>query len=126
MDASVPFEPGAVLKDVVLRFGREVIRDGEGVVTSCAPAYSPAGGLVHECRVRLRAPRRGFARGADDDQSDIDDPASVRAVLWALSDLQHDVWIGVTVRVSRAFLEPPCTNSGRGWDSTSASTGSSS
>jgi hypothetical protein len=93
MDASAPFEPGAVLKDVAFRFGREVIRGGEGVVTSCAPVYSPVGGLVHECKVRLRAPRRGLARGADDGRIDIDDPASVRAVLWALSDLQHDVWI---------------------------------
>jgi len=93
MDASVPFQPGAVLKDIVLRLGREVLRDGEGVVTSCAPVYSPAGRLVHECHVRLRAPRRGFGQSADAGRIDIDDPASVRAVLWALSDLQHDVWI---------------------------------
>lgn len=106
MDAAFPFEPGAVLSNVVLRLGREVLRTGEGIVTNCSPAYSSAGRLVHECTVRLRAPRRRLAGNADDGQFEIDDPSRVRAVLWALSDLQLDVRLGGAAGVIAGHVLP--------------------
>jgi hypothetical protein len=103
VETSAPIALGTVLGDLIVLYRREVIRSGEGVVTSCAPALYPDGRLVYECGVRYRSAgrhrldpatsERGERNGHNGhgDRVEIDDVSRVRAILWALCDLGYEV-----------------------------------
>jgi hypothetical protein len=93
IETSAPLALGTVLGDLLVLFRREVLRSGEGVVTSCSPALYPDGRLVYECGVRFRSasPRRIETTASD--RVEIDDVSRVRAILWALCDLEYEVTV---------------------------------
>jgi hypothetical protein len=97
IETSAPLALGTVLGDLIVLYRREVLRNGEGVVTSCSPALYPDGRLVYECGVRYRSTgrRRTDASMGDRieraERAEIDDISRVRAILWALCDLGYEV-----------------------------------
>jgi hypothetical protein len=114
VETSTPLALGTVLGDLLVLFRREVLRSGEGVVTSCSPALHPDGRLVYECGVRFRSasPRR-IETGASD-RVEIDDVSRVRAILWALCDLEYEVTVsGPTGVVKGRMLQQPAIDRGR-------------
>jgi len=91
VESAVPLQLGSTLGDLIVLFRQEVVRTGEGVITSCSPALYPDGRLVYECGVRLRSstgPRMDYAPS---ERVEIDDASRVRAILWGLCDLQYEV-----------------------------------
>ncbi len=93
VETSTPLALGTVLADLLVLFRREVLRSGEGVVTSCSPALYPDGRLVYECGVRYRSASPRRIETAASDRVEIDDVARVRAILWALCDLEYEVTV---------------------------------
>jgi hypothetical protein len=106
VETSAPLALETVLGDLIVLYRREILRSGEGVVTSCSPALYPDGRLVYECGVRFRSAGRTrmdpvmSGRGDRNDRNDrserndrveIDDITRVRAILWALCDLGYEV-----------------------------------
>jgi hypothetical protein len=105
IETGAPLGAGTVLADLVVIFRREVLRSGEGVITSCSPARYPDGRLIYECGVRLRsAGRRRLA--VDDERLEIDDLGRVRAILWALCDLEYEVAVGSPTGVVQGRMLP--------------------
>ena len=117
VETSAPIGLGTVLGDLIVLYRRELLRSGEGVVTSCSPALYPDGRLVYECGVRYRsAGRRRIGpvvsgrngRDDDGDRVEIDDLSRVRAILWALCDLGYEVAVsGPTGVVKGRMLQQP-------------------
>jgi hypothetical protein len=106
IETSVPLALGTALGDLLVLFRREVLRSGEGVVTSCSPALYSDGRLVYECGVRYRStsPRRIETTAGD--RVEIDDVSRVRAILWALCDLEYEVTVsGPTGLVKGRMLQ---------------------
>jgi len=93
VESSTPLEAGTVLTDLIVIFRREVLRTGEGVVNACAPALYPDGRCVYECGVRYRRPTNKHIDSTISQRVEIDDVARVRAILWALCDLEYEVAI---------------------------------
>ncbi len=97
IETSTPLALGTVLGDLIVLYRREVLRSGEGVVTSCSPVFYPDGRLVYECGVRHRSTGRRRTEASIGDRVDraeraeIDDISRVRAILWALCDLGYEV-----------------------------------
>jgi hypothetical protein len=104
IETSTPLALGTVLTDLIVVFRQEVLRTGEGVVTSSAPVIYPDGRVLYECGVRHRAadPRRKETAAAD---VDIDDVARVRAVLWGLCDLEYEVSVGGPTGIVRGRMQ---------------------
>lgn len=87
----VRLEPETVLRPITILAQRDVVRMAEGTVMSSTVELHPHGREIYPCTVRLR---RLSAHVPDDhpaDRHDIDDPARVRATLWALADLSYPV-----------------------------------
>ena len=57
LETGAPLSIGTVLADLIVIFRREVLRRGEGVITSCSPVRYPDGRLVYECGGRRRRGR---------------------------------------------------------------------
>jgi hypothetical protein len=93
VETSMPLAVGTVLADLVVIFRREVLRSGEGVVTSCSPALYPDGRRVYECGVRYRNTGRRRVDTPVSERAEIDDLPRVRAILWALCDLEYEVTV---------------------------------
>jgi hypothetical protein len=93
VETSMPLAVGTVLADLVVIFRREVLRSGEGVVTSCSPALYPDGRRVYECGVRYRSTGRRRIDTPVSERAEIDDLPRVRAILWALCDLEYEVTV---------------------------------
>ena len=111
---SSPIALGTVLGDLIVLYRREVLRSGEGVVTSCSPALYPDGRLVYECGVRHRSASPRRIETAASERVDIDDIARVRAILWALCDLEYEVTVsGPTGVVKGRMLQQPAIDRGR-------------
>jgi hypothetical protein len=106
VETSMPLEVGTVLGDLVVIFRREVLRSGEGVVTSCSPALYPDGRRVYECGVRYRSSGRRQIDTPVGDRMEIDDLARVRAILWALCDLEYEVTMTGPTGVVRGRMLP--------------------
>jgi len=114
IETSAPLALGTVLGDLLVLFRREVLRSGEGVVTSCSPALYPDGRLVYECGVRYRSASARRIETAASDRVEIDDVSRVRAILWALCDLEYEVTVsGPTGVVKGRMLPQPATDRGR-------------
>jgi hypothetical protein len=96
VESSVPLEVGTILTDLVVVHAQRTIRRCEGVVTSCAGIICPDERRLYECVIRLRALRPAALEGLGPAETEIDDPVRVRALLWGLSDLGHEVslWSG--------------------------------
>jgi hypothetical protein len=106
VEASAPLELGAVLGDLIVLYRQQVLRTGEGVVTTCSPALYPDGRLVYECGVRVRS---AISRRADVDPAErieIDEATRVRAILWGLCDLEYEVTLSGPTGVVRGHIEP--------------------
>jgi hypothetical protein len=114
VETNAPIALGTVLGDLIVLYRREVLRRGEGVVTSCSPALYPDGRLVYECGVRYRsASRRRIDTGASE-RVEIDDISRVRAILWALCDLEYEVTVsGPTGVVNGRMLQQAAIDRGR-------------
>jgi hypothetical protein len=99
IETNAPLALGTVLGDLVVLYRREVLRNGEGVVTSCTPALYPDGRQVYECGFRYRSAGRSrtdaslIDRVERAERAEIDDVSRVRAILWALCDLGYEVAI---------------------------------
>jgi hypothetical protein len=106
VESSAPLELGAVLGDLIVLYRQQVLRTGEGVVTSCSPAFYPDGRLVYECGVRIRngVPARSDPSPAE--RIEIDEASRVRAILWGLCDLQYEVTLSGPTGVVRGRIEP--------------------
>jgi hypothetical protein len=106
VESGTPIALGTVLGDLIVLFRREVLRSGEGVVTSCSPALYPHGRLVYECGVRFRSVGQRRIDMPASDRLEIDDIVRVRAILWALCDLEYEVAIsGPTGMVKGRMLQ---------------------
>jgi hypothetical protein len=104
VETSVPLGVGTLLSDLIVLHRREILRNGEGVVTSCSPVLYPDGRRVYECGVRLRqVDRRGDP--AIVDGQEIDDIVRVRAILWGLSDLEYEVALTGPTGVVRGRIQ---------------------
>ncbi|HVV51660.1 MAG TPA: hypothetical protein VHO06_18470, partial [Polyangia bacterium] len=113
LESSAPLAAGTVLGGLVVVLRREVLRSGEGVVTSSAPVLYPDGRLVYECGVRYRS-ARGRAEPLEGDRVEIDELARVRAILWALCDLGYEVTVsGPTGVVKGRMLQQAGADRGR-------------
>jgi hypothetical protein len=106
VETSVPLPVGTVLADLIVIFRREVLRRGEGVITSCAPARYPDGRVIYECGVRHRSAGQRVAEPPTDDRVEVSDIGRVRAILWALSDLEYEVTISGPTGVVRGHMLP--------------------
>ena len=106
IETGTPLSVGTVLADLIVIFRREVLRTGEGVITSCSPARYPDGRLIYECGVRLRAGPPRPRLTPTDERVEVDDVARVRAILWALSDLEYEVAISGPTGVLRGRMLP--------------------
>jgi hypothetical protein len=106
IETSAPLALGTVLGSLLVLFRREVLRSGEGVVTSCSPVLYRDGRLVYECGVRYRSssPRRGETMASE--RVDIDDISRVRAILWALCDLEYEVTVSGPTGVVKGRMLP--------------------
>jgi c-di-GMP-binding flagellar brake protein YcgR len=93
VESNLPLEVGTVLTDLVVVHQQRTIRHCEGVVASCAGIIYPDERRLYECVIRLRAPRGSSAEPPTFRGNEIDDPVRVRALLWGLSDLGHEVSI---------------------------------
>lgn len=94
IETRVPLAVGTVLSELIVLFRREILRNGEGVVTSCSPVLYPDGRRVYECGVRHRSgSRRNLPEIPTGERAEIDDITRVRAILWALCDLEYEVAI---------------------------------
>jgi hypothetical protein len=93
IETSVPLALGTVLGELIVLYRREVLRTGEGVVANCSPALYPDGRLVYECGVRYRSASPRRLETAATERVEIDDISRVRAILWALCDLEYEVTI---------------------------------
>ena len=114
VETSTPLSVGTVLADLIVVLRREVLRRGEGVITSCSPARYPDGRLVYECGVRYRSAGRRPVEPAGEDQVEVDDIGRVRAILWGLCDLEYQVSVsGPTGVVSGRMLPQRGTDRGR-------------
>ena len=81
--------------DLIVLYRQQVLRTGEGIITSCSPTFYPDGRLVYECGVRLRNAATPRADHNPDERIEIDDASRVRAILWGLCDLRirgHALW----------------------------------
>ncbi len=106
VETGAPLAIGTVLGDLIVLFRREVLRSGEGVVTSCSPVLYPDGRLVYECGVRYRNAERRRTEAVEIDRLEIDDLPRVRAILWALCDLEYEVTISGPTGVVRGRMQP--------------------
>lgn len=114
VETSTPLSVGTVLGDLIVIFHRQVLRRGEGVVTSCSPVLYPDGRLVYECGVRHRNVDRRRIDKPVSERVDIDDIARVRAILWALCDLEYEVAVsGPTGVVTGRMLPQKNIDRGR-------------
>ena len=114
VETGAPLALGTVLGDLVVLYRREVLRSGEGVVTSCSPALYPGGRLVYECGVRYRSASPRRVEPAASERLEIDDVSRVRAILWALCDLEYQVTVsGPTGVVKGRMLPQPAIDRGR-------------
>jgi hypothetical protein len=114
VETSAPLGLGTVLGDLIVLFRREVLRSGEGVVTSCSPALYPDGRLVYECGVRYRSASAPRLERPSSDRLEIDDLPRVRAILWALCDLEYEVTLsGPTGVVKGHMLQQKAVDRGR-------------
>jgi hypothetical protein len=114
VETSTPLSVGTVLADLIVVLRREVLRRGEGVITSCSPVRYPDGRLVYECGVRHRSAGRRPVEPAVEDRLEIDDIGRVRAILWGLCDLEYQVSVsGPTGVVSGRMLPQRGTDRGR-------------
>lgn len=105
IESGIPFEAGTVLTDLIILFQGEVLRSGEGVVTACAPALYADGRRVYECGVRYRKSTQKQIDSAVSEQAEIDDIGRVRAILWALCDLEYEVAIASPTGVVRGRMQ---------------------
>jgi hypothetical protein len=113
LESAVPLQLGTVLDDLIVLFRQEVLRTGEGVVTSCSPSLYSDGRLVYECGVRLRSlttPRADYSRS---ERLEIDDVARVRAILWGLCDLQYEITLSGPTGVVRGRVQQSRGERGR-------------
>ncbi len=114
IETSVPLGLGTMLGDLIVLFRREVLRSGEGMVTSCSPALYPDGRLVYECGVRFRSATGRRIETSTSERVEIDDIARVRAILWALCDLEYEVTLsGPTGIVKGRMLQQKAIDRGR-------------
>ena len=114
LETSAPLAVGTVLGDLIVLYRREVLRSGEGVVTSCSPALYPDGRVIYECGVRYRTAGRRRLETPVSDRVEIDDLARVRAILWALCDLGYEVIVsGPTGVVKGQMLQQGGFDRGR-------------
>ena len=93
IETGAPLTVGTVLADLIVHLPARGPAQRRGVITSCSPARYPDGRLIYECGVRLRTTGRRRL-GAVDDGVEIDDLGRVRAILWALCDLEYEVAVG--------------------------------
>jgi hypothetical protein len=114
IETSVPLALGTVLGELIVLYRREVLRSGEGVVANCSPALYPDGRLVYECGVRYRSASRRRLETLATDRVEIDDVSRVRAILWALCDLEYEVTVsGPTGVVKGRMLQQTAMDRGR-------------
>jgi hypothetical protein len=117
IETSAPLALGTVLGDLIVLYRREVLRSGEGVVTNCSPVLYPDGRMVYECGVRYRSTgRRRMDASLNErlERAEIDDITRVRAILWALCDLEYEVALsGPTGVVKGRMLQQGATDRSR-------------
>jgi hypothetical protein len=106
LETGAPLPIGTVLGDLIVIFRQDVLRRGEGVVTTCSPARYPDGRLVYECGVRFRGAGRRPAQVGAEDRVEIADLDRVRAILWALCDLEYEVSVAGPTGVVKGRMLP--------------------
>ena len=106
VETSAPLSIGTVLTDLIVILRRQVLRRGEGVIISCSPARYPDGRVVYECGVRHRSAGRRPTEAPLDDRIEIDDIGRVRAILWALCDLEYGVTVSNPTGVVKGRMLP--------------------
>jgi hypothetical protein len=104
--SSHPFQPGQILRDVVVLRGSTMMRQAEGTVVHCAPVLEVDGRTSYHCGVRLRAPTELPLGDDPADVCDITDAQRVRGILWVLCDLAHSVTVCAGGEVVRCQLSP--------------------
>ena len=104
VEAGAPLALGAVLTELIVLYRQQVVRTGEGIITSCSPTFYPDGRLVYECGVRFRSatPR---ADQNPHERIEIDDGSRVRAILWGLCDLEYEVTLSGPTGVVRGRIQ---------------------
>ena len=105
VEASAPLGLGAVLADLIVLYRQQVLRTGEGTITSCSPAIYPDGRLVYECGVRLRNAATPRADHNHDERIEIDEASRVRAILWGLCDLEYEVTLSGPTGLVRGRIQ---------------------
>jgi|GEM_PF-1863443 len=91
LESSVPFAPGTRLRNLTILHRMEELRHADGTVLDCNPVIYSDGHTAFQCGVRLR--QLPSVPHADDpaDTFEIRDHGRVRAILWALCDLEYEV-----------------------------------
>ena len=91
LESSVPFAPGTRLRNLTVTHRMENLRHADGTVLDCSPVIYSDGHTAFQCGVRLR--HIPTSPHADDpaDTFEIRDHDRVRAILWALCDLEYEV-----------------------------------
>ncbi len=106
VEASAPLELGSVLSDLIVLCRQQVLRTGDGIVTSCSSAFYPDGRLVYECGVRIRNVATPGPDHNPGERIEIDDASRVRAILWGLCDLQYEVTLSGPTGTMQGRIQP--------------------
>lgn len=101
-----PFESGTVLKRLSVILQNQVVRRAEGIVTDRSERIDAQGRSSYECAVRLRAPTALALDDDPDEVLEINDPARVRGILWALCDLSQALTLRIGHKLMAGHLDP--------------------
>ena len=106
VEASAPLQLGSVLSDLIVLCRQQVLRTGEGIVTSSSSAFYPDGRLVYECGVRVRSTTTPGPDHSAGERIEIDDASRVRSILWGLCDLQYEVTVSGPTGTMQGRIQP--------------------